>query len=513
MAKKIESLYCFSSIPQPGATVYFYDFQKKKDDGLKYSLKDIDQILKDKKFNPIKSNSFEFTSLSDGAYPFYVSIDKDKKVQNIYFELKNNCGWGSSMFFERPERLIKEKEMIKKMPEGYQLDMTLAPAMAVKFGSRNRKTYYSFSHWEIDGEKFIKNNNNIKKKIGDLKINSNLIVLDDTGNLDRLDENIDTLKIYKKCIKEKNYYGVDDGLAFERITIPVKNKEYPIFIHHKYISEKEEVKELENDFPRGGLTAAIFPIISIQNIEGCYLSKDKDAKLIFKKEKDKGLSENLKTQIKKKEKNLSICQLDIDNLSSLNFITKLNHKIDRLSLVGFEHIDNWEPLLKLKNIKKLWISRSSFDLNDKKNSNIIKTLNKKKIITYIDALVVDLNAKPIDLPFEGGNYNGEFNDKKKSLEGYGVLSRDDGSVYSGYFKDSKFHGFGIYMLPSGSCYFGEWKNGNQDGSAIFASKDGFRYTGNFKNNKYHGKGEFYFESTGETAMIEHNEGVEIKKKS
>ena len=86
---------------------------KKKDDGLKYSLKDINQILKDKKFKPIKSNSFEFTSLSDGAYPFYVSIDKDKKVQNIYFELKNNCGWGSSMFFERPERLIKEKEMIK----------------------------------------------------------------------------------------------------------------------------------------------------------------------------------------------------------------------------------------------------------------------------------------------------------------------------------------------------------------------------------------------------------------
>ena len=109
---------------------------------------------------------------------------------------------------------------------------------------------------------------------------------------------------------------------------------------------------------------------------------------------------------------MSICQLDIDNLSSLNFITKLNHKIDRLSLVGFEHIDNWEPLLKLKNIKKLWISRSSFDLNNKKNSNIIKTLNKKKIITYIDALVVDLNAKLIDLPFEGGNYNGEFNDKK-----------------------------------------------------------------------------------------------------
>ena len=169
------------------------------------------------------------------------------------------------------------------MPEGYQLDMALAPAMAVKFGSRNRKTYYSFSHWEIDGEKFIKNNNTIKKKILNLKIKSNLIVLDDTGNLDRLDENINTLKIYKKCIKEKNYYGVDDGLAFERITIPVKNKEYPVFIHHKYITEKEEVKELESDFPRGGLTAAIFPIISIQNIEGCYLSKDKDAKLIFRK--------------------------------------------------------------------------------------------------------------------------------------------------------------------------------------------------------------------------------------
>ena len=41
MAKNIKSLYCFSSIPQPGATIYFYDFQKKKDDGLKYSLKEV----------------------------------------------------------------------------------------------------------------------------------------------------------------------------------------------------------------------------------------------------------------------------------------------------------------------------------------------------------------------------------------------------------------------------------------------------------------------------------------
>ena len=107
------ALYCFSSIPQAAASVYFYDFNKDKNDGLKYKVEEIIKILKDNSFNPLQTNSYDISSFADGAYPFYVKINNSKKVDTIYFELRNSCGWGSSMFFERPERLVKEREMKK----------------------------------------------------------------------------------------------------------------------------------------------------------------------------------------------------------------------------------------------------------------------------------------------------------------------------------------------------------------------------------------------------------------
>ena len=38
------ALYCFSSIPQAAASVYFYDFNKDKNDGLKYKVEEIIKI-------------------------------------------------------------------------------------------------------------------------------------------------------------------------------------------------------------------------------------------------------------------------------------------------------------------------------------------------------------------------------------------------------------------------------------------------------------------------------------
>lgn len=514
------SLYCFSSIPQPGASVYFYDFYKGDKDGVKLSIKEINQISKKKDFKPIKTNSFDFTSFSDGAYPFYVSVNKFKRVTAIYFELRNNCGWGSNMFYERPGRLLQEKEMLKSMPENMQLDMTLAPAMSVNFKPRNRNTYFTFSHWEIDGARFVNNKKTIKKHLGYLDVKSNLIVLDDTGNLNRLDEKIDKKKIYDKAIKQKKYYGVDDGLSFERVFVPVKNKSYKVFIHYFNKTEKEEIKDLQLDDPVRGLVSPIFPIISIQDIDGCFLTKDKDGKLVFIKNKETKISEYLQSQIKKKNKNLKICQLDVEDLTSLSFVNKLNYKIDSISLVGFEHISVLSPLLKLKNVKKILFINCNISFEDRINGNhnkykdhqikIFKTLNQKKIITVLNGIIINFDVKQEQLEFDGGAYSGELNSSKGTAEGYGVLRLNDGSVYSGNFKDSKFHGYGSYILASGSIYLGEWKYGVQNGSAIFISKDGFRYTGNFKNNKYHGKGEFFIESTGETKIIKHNEGKELK---
>ena len=504
------ALYCFSSIPQAAASVYFYDFNKNKNDGLKYKVEEIIKILKDSSFKPLQTNSYDISSFADGAYPFYVKINNSKKVDTIYFELRNSCGWGSSMFFERPERLIEEREIKKNMPEGHQLDMTLAPAMAVKFKLRNQKGYFSLENWTIDGNEFIKNKKAIKKRLGDLLIRSNLIVLDDTGNIDKLDENIDEKKIYKKAIKQTKYYGVDDGLFFERLYIPVKNKSYPVYIHHIFRSEKEELKDLESDLPIAQFVSPIFPIISIQNVEGCYLSKDKDAKLIFIKKEEKTISEYLSNQITKKEKNIKVCQLDLENLSSLTFLNKLNYKLDSITFFNLKNIDDWSVLLKIKNVKTILFSKCSLDITKKINADIIKKINKRNINIVIEGLVINLNVKLIEIPFEGGTYSGEINSDGMP-EGYGQLSHEDGTLYTGTFK-GKFHGFGSYVLPSGSVYIGEWKNGNQEGSATFVSKDGFRYVGKFKNNKYHGKGEFYIMQTGEKTIVEHNEGEEIKKK-
>ena len=505
------ALYCFSSIPQGGASVHFYDFNKKENDGLKYKVDEIIEILQDNNFRPSKTNSFDISSFADGAYPFYVKINNNKKVETIYFELRNNCGWGSSMFFERPERLINEIKIKKSMPKEFQLDMTIPPAMAVSFKTRNRKAYFSFDSWNIDGKDFNKNKKAIKKKLGYLDIKSNLIVLDDFGKIDKLDENINKKEIYKKAIKQTTYYGVDDGLAFERLYIPVKNKTYPVFIHHIFKSEKEELKDLEGDYPKAGLVSPIFPIISIQNIEGCYLTKDKDAKLVFTKKEEKKISENLNNLIIKKEKNIKVCQLDLENLSSLTFLNKFNHKLESITFFGLKNIDDWSLLLKIKNVKTLLFSSCSLDLEKKENINIIKELNKKNVNTVFETLILNFNIKSVEIPLDGGNYSGEVN-PDKNFDGFGTLYSGDGGIYSGYFKNGNFHGFGSYVLPSGSWYLGEWESGKQDGSAIFVSKDGFRYIGKFKNNKYHGKGEFYFEQTGETAIVEHNEGIEIKKK-
>ena len=44
------------------------------------------------------------------------------------------------------------------------------------------------------------------------------------------------------------------------------------------------------------------------------------------KKEEKKISEYLSNQIAKKEKNIKVCQLDLENLSSLTFLNKLNYQ-------------------------------------------------------------------------------------------------------------------------------------------------------------------------------------------
>ena len=77
------------------------------------------------------------------------------------------------------------------------------------------------------------------------------------------------------------------------------------------------------------------------------MTKDEDAKLIFVRENKKKLSDNLLNQIKKKNKNIILCQLDLENFKSLKFIEMLKFKIDTLEMHGLINITDWSPLLNL----------------------------------------------------------------------------------------------------------------------------------------------------------------------
>ena len=172
MNKTITNIYCIGSIPVAAASIHLYDFFKKKDDGVKLEENQIVKNLKTKIFKKditdIKNTNYlNISSFADGAYPYYVLLDENKKVKKLFFELNNSCGWGSSMFSNqvRKERLKSERLARPQMPPGFQMDMPLAPAMSVKFGSRNRKTYISWTWFnEIDGEAFESQKKERKKK-------------------------------------------------------------------------------------------------------------------------------------------------------------------------------------------------------------------------------------------------------------------------------------------------------------------------------------------------------------
>jgi hypothetical protein len=519
MGKTITNIYCIGSIPVAAASIHLYDFFKKKDDGVKLEENQIVKNLKTKIFKKditdIKNTNYlNISSFADGAYPYYVLLDENKKVKKLFFELNNSCGWGSSMFSKqvRKERLKSERLARPQTPPGYQMDMTVAPAMSVNFGSRNRKTYISWTWFnEIDGEAFEAQKKSVRKKILDLNITSEFIVFEDKGDLDFLDEGKDIKKKYKELIKKEKFYGVDDGLHFDEVYFPVKNKKYPVYVHHVFKTTKEEEYDLESENLANEISKPIYPIICIEDIEGCYLTKDEDAKLIFVRENKKKLSDNLLNQIKKKNKNIILCQLDLENFKSLKFIEMLKFKIDTLEMHGLINITDWSPLLNLKNIKSIKFVNCNLDMEDRgKNSckSTIKKLDKIKII--VDDEEVDLNSKKHEIKTEDGyHYVGEFDSENNCINGKGTLILPDGTKYVGQFKNDKYHGFGTLIIPSGSKYVGEFKDGMEHGQATFYSCDGWVYEGPFRNNKYHGKGTVTM--NGKTVEVEYKDGVEIEK--
>lgn len=65
---------------------------------------------------------------------------------------------------------------------------------------------------------------------------------------------------------------------------------------------------------------------------------------------------------------------------------------------------------------------------------------------------------------------------------------DDGSSYSGEWKNGRIHGRGVFLWANGDRFEGEWKDDLQNGQGTYAAADGSVYYGGWKNGVKDGDG-------------------------
>ncbi len=93
-----------------------------------------------------------------------------------------------------------------------------------------------------------------------------------------------------------------------------------------------------------------------------------------------------------------------------------------------------------------------------------------------------------------GKYTGWYQGNR--MHGYrqhgrGKIRWQDGSFYSGQWKNGKMHGRGVMSWEDGSSYAGQWKHGKREGRGSYRWVSGSRYTGEWMDNQKHGSGTMY----------------------
>jgi len=88
-------------------------------------------------------------------------------------------------------------------------------------------------------------------------------------------------------------------------------------------------------------------------------------------------------------------------------------------------------------------------------------------------------------------FKGEYDQNQNGSlvrHGEGVLTCQNGIIYTGNWADDKLNGLGSYQHPSGMKYEGEFVDGKFEGPGKYTWPDGFNYEGEFKASKLFGKG-------------------------
>lgn len=67
-------------------------------------------------------------------------------------------------------------------------------------------------------------------------------------------------------------------------------------------------------------------------------------------------------------------------------------------------------------------------------------------------------------------YDGEYDSEDGSVNGHGRYVYEDGSIYTGAFKNGKKHGQGYLLYSNGCMYAGNYKDDHMHGYGIYKCK-------------------------------------------
>ena len=101
---------------------------------------------------------------------------------------------------------------------------------------------------------------------------------------------------------------------------------------------------------------------------------------------------------------------------------------------------------------------------------------------------ISQNSNKLGLLDTGAQYEGEYVKNTDIREGKGKQIWADGSVYEGFWTNSKANGRGRLIHADGDIYEGEWKDDKADGFGVYRHLDGARYEGYWHDDRQHGKG-------------------------
>lgn len=88
----------------------------------------------------------------------------------------------------------------------------------------------------------------------------------------------------------------------------------------------------------------------------------------------------------------------------------------------------------------------------------------------------------------GCTYTGQVHRESGLFEGLGSLTKPEGTVYQGWWKQGKKYGFGREVAPNFTIYVGNFCGSCRCGYGELSHHDGRLYKGTFVNGLKHGRG-------------------------